>query len=129
MSAKRVLNIVERGYRATLEEQDDPVLWLNTVLRDQGLDVHVLLRGAAVSYAVRTQDASGLEIGGVRQTQPPRLDDDLRRLASKGAIIHVLEEDLAARAIAKDELIVEVRLVGRAALPELLADHDHVWSW
>lgn len=126
---KKILNVVERGYRATLEEQDDPVLWLNTVLRDQGLDVHLLLRGAAVSYAVVAQDASGLELGGHRQTQPPTLAADLQRLAHKGVTVHVLEEDLAARAITRDELIAEVRLVGRASLPELFADHDQVWSW
>src|SRR5262249_6445518 len=115
-----ILQIIEEPYRATLEEQDDPVLWLTASLRGLGADVDVLLRGAAVAYAVRGQDAGGLVFGDRKQTQPPRIEDDLARLAAKKTTIRVVEEDLAARGIRPDELTGDVRVVSRAALPELL---------
>lgn len=124
-----VLNVISRGYRATLEEQDDPVVWLDTVLRDQGVDVHVLLQGSAVGYLVRAQDASGLAIGARAQRQAPHLAQDLVRLARKGASVHYVEEDLAARAISPDELIAEVRAISVRALPEFYQRFDQVWTW
>jgi hypothetical protein len=40
-------------------------------------------RGNAVNYAVRGQDAAGLAFGTWRQTQPPRLADDIAALAQR----------------------------------------------
>jgi len=79
--AKKVSSIVATAYRATLEEQDDTILWLSHTLKGAGADLDVLLRGNAVNYAVREQDASGLAFGDRRQTQPPRLDEDVAKLA------------------------------------------------
>lgn len=125
----RVLAIVETAYRATLEEQDDPVLWLSHALKGAGADIHVLLRGAAVNYAVRGQDASGLSFGARTQTQPPRLERDLAALASKGATVYVLTEDAAARGVRPDELAAEIELIGRDAVPGLFRQFDHIWHW
>ena len=125
----RVLAVVETGYRATLEEQDDPVLWLTQALKGAGADIHVLLRGAAVNYAVSGQDASGLSFGGRAQTQPPQLERDLASLASKGATIYVLKEDAANRGIRADELSPALELISREAIPALFRGFDHIWHW
>lgn len=93
--AHRYLAIVETAYRATLEEQDDPVLWLVQSLRGAGTEVDVLLRGSAVSYGVQAQDAAGLQFGERRQTQPPRLAHDVRALAAKGAQLFYVEDRCA----------------------------------
>jgi hypothetical protein len=125
----KVLAVVETAYRATLEEQDDPVLWLTLALKGAGANVHVLLRGAAVNYAVRGQDASGLAFGERAQTQPPRLERDLTSLTSKGAKIYVLKEDAATRGLRPDELAPGLELVGRDAIPGLFRQFDHIWHW
>jgi hypothetical protein len=127
--AAKILSVVETAYRATLEEQDDPVLWLSQALRGAGASVHLLLRGAAVNYAVRGQDASGLRFGVRAQTQPPRIERDLLALRSKGASIHYVQEDLAARGLHPDELVPGLEPVRAEDLPRLFRGFDLVWHW
>jgi hypothetical protein len=129
MDDMRTLQILEVAYRATLEEQDDPVLWLAGALQAQGAAQDVLLAGSSVAYAVRGQNASGLVFGARPQSQPPRLEEDLARLADRGAALYVVEEDLVARGIGREELVRQVVVVRRAALPGLLRGYARVWSW
>jgi hypothetical protein len=127
--AKKILQIVETAYRATLEEQDDPVLWLAAALSSNGLTTDVLLRGNAVNYVVSDQDASGLVFGARQQTRPPRIADDLRRLGEKGASIYYVEDDARRRGIARHEIIEGPRPIAAHALAELLAAYEQVWHW
>lgn len=127
--SKKVLSIVETAYRATLEEQDDTIIWLTHAMKGAGADVDVLLRGNAVNYAVKGQDASGLAFGEKRQTQPPRLDDDVAKLVGKGTKVYLVREDLIERGISAEELIGGVEMVSRQELPQLFAEYDQVWHW
>lgn len=127
--AKKILQIVESAYRATLEEQDDTVVWISHAMKGSGGDLGVLLRGNAVNYAVRGQDASGLSFGERKQTQPPRLDDDLAKLMEKGVDVYLVEEDLAERGLERTDLIPGPRTVKRDGLPALLDSYDQVWHW
>lgn len=127
--SKNILQIVDTAYRATLEEQDDPVLWLTASLRGNGVTVDVLLRGNAVNYLVRDQDAHGLEFGERRQTQPPQLARDVQHLIEKGVAVYYLEDDLTRRGIRHGEIVDGPRAISERALPELLAAYHQVWSW
>jgi sulfur relay (sulfurtransferase) DsrF/TusC family protein len=127
--AKRVLNIVASAYRATLEEQDDTVVWLAYTMKSVGADMDVLLRGNAVNYAVHGQNASGLAFGDERQTQPPRIEEDLGKLISAGVRVFLVDEDLTERGVERADLIAGVEPIARAGLPGLLGPYDQVWHW
>ncbi len=124
-----ILSVVERAYHGTIEEQDDTILWVSHMLKNAGADLSVLLRSNAVNYAVKGQDASGLNIGGVELSVPPRLDDDVIALANAGAPVYVVAEDLADRGISADDLCDGVQTVARADLAKLFDDHDAIWHW
>jgi len=125
----KALNIIESAYRATIEEQDDTIVWLTHAMKAAGADLSVLLRGNAVNYAVRGQDAAGLAFGGWRQTQPPRIADDLGSLITKGVAVYALADDLAQRGLEAGDLVAGLERVTRDNLPGLFAAHDQVWHW
>lgn len=125
----KALNIIETAYRATLEEQDDTIVWLTHAMKGAGGDLDVLLRGSAVNYGVKGQDASGLAFGTVLQTQPPRLDEDVAKLVGKGVKVYVVEDDLADRGIEASSLINGLTPVSRSGIAELIGGYDQVWHW
>ena len=125
----KALNIVASAYRATLEEQDDTIVWLSHAMRGAGAQVDLLLRGNAVNYAVRGQDAAGLVFGAWKQTEPPRIENDLAGLIAKGATVHVVADDLERRGLEGVALVEGVKPLRKAALPELMSGYDRVWHW
>ena len=126
---KKTLQIVESAYRATLEEQDDTVVWITHAMKGAGGEFDVLLRGNAVNYAVKAQDASGLAFGAKRQTQPPRLAEDVAKFADKGVTVLAVAEDIAERGLERGDLIASVKPVSRAELPALFERYDLIWHW
>lgn len=126
---KKVLHAVETAYRATLEEQDDPVIWLCHVMRGAGAELDLLLEGNAVCYGVRAQRVAPLELGTRRQQQAPDLGGDLAALLAKSVACFYLEEDAIERGIAGHELIDGLVPISRAKLPLLFARYDQVHRW
>ena len=127
--AKKVLQVLDQAYRCTIEEQDDPVVWITHVIKGAGADLALLLRGAAVNYAVKGQDASGLTFGTKPQNQPPRLDEDVAKLASKGVDVFVVEDDCAERGLEAKDLVPGVKTIARGGIPKLYGAYDQVWHW
>jgi len=124
----RILNIVETAYRATLEEQDDTVLWLSRALQNAGADLTVLLRGNAVNYVVG-QTCPVLRIGRATIKHPAEPNVDLAKLQDKGARIFVVQEDLDERGIDKQRCLAVAERIGRTDVAELLETHDQIWHW
>lgn len=125
----KVLNIIETAYRATLEEQDDPVVWIIHAMKGAGADHTVLLRANAVNYTVKAQGAPPLAFGARQQKHGPRLAEAVSGLIDKGVEVYVVGDDLELRGLQKEELIAGARTVRAADLPALAAKYDQVWHW
>lgn len=125
----RTLHIIRSAYRANLEEQDDPILWLVQAMQKAGAVGAVLLRGTAVGYGVAAQDASGLAFGRQEQTQPPRIADDVTRMIDAGIPVHFVSEDTAERGIAAEELVPGLTAVDREKVADLLGRYEQVLAW
>lgn len=127
--AKKVLQVIESAYRATIEEQDDTVVWLTHSMKGAGGEFDVLLRGNAVNYAVRGQDASGLAFGDWKQTHSPRLAEDVALLIGKGIQVHVVQEDAARLGLEVTDFIDGVKPIPQSSIPSLFSKYDQIWHW
>lgn len=127
--SKKILHVGQSAYRGTLEEQDDTVLWLVQALKGAGMSCDLLLRGNAVNYLVRGQDASGLAFGEKKQTHPPAIDEDVTRIMTKGIAVHYVAEDAEERGLAEAALVAGARAVHSSGLPQLFEGYDQVWHW
>ncbi|MEA5469602.1 DsrE family protein [Spirulina sp. 06S082] len=125
----KILSIVESAYRGTIEEQDDTILWLNHIFQNGGAEVSVLLRGNSVNYLLKNQDASGLQFGGWKQTNPPELDQDLTAMLEKGIAIYAVAEDVRDRGLPQDKFIAGIQLIPLGEVAELCDRFEQVWHW
>ncbi|NES23363.1 MAG: hypothetical protein F6K41_31710 [Symploca sp. SIO3E6] len=125
----KALQIIESAYRCTIEEQDDPSVWICQAMKGAGADVDILLRGNAVNYAVSGQDSSGLVFGDKPQTQPPQLDQDLLRAIEKGIMVYLVADDLKSRGIPEGKMIDGVIQITYQDLPGLFSNYEQIWHW
>ena len=125
----KVLNIIETAYRATLEEQDDPVVWIIHAMKGAGADHSVILRGNAVNYSVMAQGVPPLMFGDRAQRHAPRIAEQVASLIAKGIDVMVVRECLDTRGIAEEELMGGLKIVRQAALPKVMNEFDQVWHW
>ena len=124
----KLLNIISSGYRATLEEQDDTIVWLSHMLKTAGAEIDVLLRGTATNYLAEGQAAPALTIGTRTQANAPDVHGQLRALAERGVQIFVQAEDVDRRGLGGAPLL-DARRVAADQLPDLIGRYDQVWHW
>ena len=124
----RILNIVETAYRATLEEQDDTILWLSGALKNSGADLAVLLRGNAVNYLVQ-QECPALIIGNAGINHPRPACGGHQQAPGKGVKVFAIRDDLEARGINGEGCIGGVQMISGRDIAGLMESYEQVWHW
>jgi hypothetical protein len=96
---------VERAYRGGLEKQFFDALYMVVELHRQLGGVDILLRGPAVTYAIRHGEEAPVQVGRrlVNTLTDPRRD--LGMLLDRGVRVMVEEADLTACGFAQEDLI------------------------
>lgn len=125
----KTLQILETAYRATVEEQDDTIVWMTHAMVGAGGQFGILLTGNAVCYAARGEAGPALAVGGWTQSHPPNLSADVAGLGAKGVPLYAVEEDLEERGLLDAGLIDNLKVVPRADLPRLFEEYPRVWKW
>ena len=125
----KTLQVLETAYRATVEEQDDTIVWLTQAMKGAGGEFGLLLTGNAVCYAVQGQRAPALTLGAWNQSHAADPGADVAALAAKGVPVHAVEEDLEERGLLDARLLDTLTVVPRANLPRLFDEYPRIWKW
>ncbi len=130
MALERILAIFEKPIYMSMEPHDPHLLHVAFGVVSSGVQVDVLLREAAVNYAVAAQHTSSPKLLGQPlieiETAPHRV---LELMVQHKAAVHVVKEDLASRGLTERDLIPQVKIVGAADVPGLIAQHDSTFVW
>jgi hypothetical protein len=92
----RVLAIVDKAYRGSIEKQFFDSLYLGTELHRQLGGLDLLLRGPAVAYASTRSDVGPVQVGRLRVGSLSDPGAGLQRLMDAGAQVLVEAQDLPA---------------------------------
>jgi sulfur relay (sulfurtransferase) DsrF/TusC family protein len=125
----KTLQVIETAYRATVEEQDDTIVWMTHAMAGAGGQFGLLLTGNAVCYAARGQPAPALALGDWTQSHSRDLSADVEALAAKGVTLYAVEEDLEERGLLDAPLIASLEVLARSDLPRLFDEYPRVWKW
>lgn len=127
--ADKVLVIFEKPIYLSFEPMDPHLFATALGVVDTPLEISLLLKDSAVTYAVADQTVSakilGQEIMG-EDTSPGRM---LSFMIEHGASIRVVREHLEERGLAPGNLVNGISIVEEKETVDLIAEHDSVVVW
>lgn len=127
--AEKVLVVFEKPIYLSFEPVDPHLFATALGVVDTPLEISVLLKDSAVTYAVAEQTVSakilGQEIMG-ENTSPARI---VMFMLEHGATVRVVREHLEERGLLPENLVGGVRVVDEKETVDVIEEHDSVIIW
>ncbi|MEU3465607.1 hypothetical protein ABZ721_37430 [Streptomyces sp. NPDC006733] len=128
MSDYRVLGVIDRAYRGSVEVQFFDALYGILDFRAQLGGVALALRGAAVTLAVdELSYTPTVDLGPVNVGTLPDYRNQVRRLIAEGVPVMVDEPDLRALGFEPGDVVPGVEVLNTNELAARWPEYDGVW--
>ena len=127
--ASNVLVIFEKPIYLSFEPVDPHLFATALGVADTPVEITVLLKDSAVTYAVADQEVSARILGQdlvQKETSPARV---ISFMLSHGAEVRAVQEDLESRGIKASDLIPGVRVVPLSETVSAIRENDGVIVW
>ena len=125
--ANKVLAIFEKPIYHSFEPVDPHLFAVGLGVADTPVEINVLLRDSAVTYAAKNQILKGPKIAGLDiqefDTSPGKL---VEFMIQNGGKVHVVEEDMKSRGLQSSDLVPGVTIVREDDTVQLLDEHEAV---
>ena len=125
--ANKVLAVFEKPIYLSFEPVDPHLFAVGLGVADTPVEVNVLLRDGAVTYAAKGQQMKGVKLVGIElqefDTSPGRV---VEFMVEHGAKVYVVEEDLKARGMNKDDLLSGLEIIKEGQVAKLIDEHEAV---
>ncbi len=125
--ANKVLAIFEKPIYHSFEPVDPHLFAVGLGVADTPVEINVLLRDSAVTYAAKNQVLTGPKIVGLDlqefDTSPGKL---VEFLVQNGAKVHVVEEDMKSRGLKSNDLVHGVAVISEENSIGLIDEHEAV---
>ena len=128
--AQKVLTIFEKPIYLSYEPVDPHLFATALGVADTPVEINILLREGAVTYAVTGQQLTGARVMGqevmAHDTSPAQV---MEFMLAHGARIYAIEEDLAERGVSVEDLVRGITPIPRREVARLVQEHDAVLVW
>ncbi len=125
--ANKVLAIFEKPIYYSYEPVDPHLFAIALGIADTPVEVNVLLRDSAVTYAVKNQIVKGPKIAGLDiqdfDTSPGKL---VEFMIQNGGKVHVVEEAMKNRGLKSEDLVPGITVIREDDTVRLIDEHDAI---
>lgn len=127
--ANKALAIFEKPICLSFEPVDPHVLATALGVCDTPVEVNVLLRDSAVTYAVKGQHQSVKILGQDMMLSDSSAEVVMAFMIEHGAKVYAVREDMKRRGIGQEDLIPGTEVISEDDSISLIAAHEAVLVW